>query len=299
MKTKSLLTTLAYGVTVALAVGSASWVNATENGGSMYNHGGENFNIGAMPPAGNYYMLYNGYYHADKLMDGQGNQIPVDFDVKAISVAARAVRVTNLHFLGGQFGFYGIVPLVDISTKMAGQSQDKTGIGDVVLGAGLGYHLSDKLHYAVSWDLGIPVGDYDKNDLANLGRNYWTWQNVFALTYLQPYGVNADLKVMYDINTKNKDTNYRSGQELHADYALGWAFGNGWTAGVGGYVYRQVTDDEQAGVDIGNRGRTFAIGPSFKYDAGKWFITGKYEKEFDVRNRAEGGAFKVKAILPF
>lgn len=299
MNNNLVLNALSRTVLVAgVVMSSAAW--ATENGGSMYNHGGENFNIGAMPPAGMYYMLYGGAYHADKLVDNKGDALPIDFDVKANSLAARVVRVTDLHFAGGQFGFYGIVPLVDLSTKVAGQSQDKTGLGDIVLGAGLGYHLSDKLHYAVSWDLGVPVGDYDKNDLANLGRNYWTWQNVFAITYLQPAGINADLKVMYDINSPNHDTQFHSGNELHSDFALGWAFGNGWTAGVGGYLYQQVTDDKVAGVTVAdNRGRAFAVGPSVKYDAGKWFITGKYEKEFNVRNRAEGGAFKVKAILPF
>lgn len=164
ISTQSKRTSLIFACTLMLS----TTVMATENGGSMYNHGGENFNIGAMPPTGTYYMLYGGYYHADKLMDDKGKEIPVDFDIKATSLAARIVKVTDLHFLGGQFGFYGILPLVDLSVKVAGESQDKTGIGDAVLGAGLGYHLSDKLHYAFSWDLGLPIGNYDKNNLANL-----------------------------------------------------------------------------------------------------------------------------------
>lgn len=59
-----------------------------------------------------------------------------------------------------------------------------------------------------------------------------------------------------------------SGQESHADYALGWGFGNGWTAGIGGYVYRQV-----GATVLDNKGRAMGIGPSIKFDGGKWMLT--------------------------
>lgn len=121
-----------------------------------------------------------------------------------------------------------------------------------------------------------------------------------AVSYIQARGWNADLKLMYDYNFRNKDTDYRSGQELHADYALGWGLGNGFVAGVGGYVYRQVSDDKQAGLTVaGNRGRAMAIGPSLRYQNDKgWMITAKYERQFDVRNKASGAAFWIKTIIP-
>ena len=70
--------------------------------------------------------------------------------------------------------------------------------------------------------------------------------------------------------------------------------------GVGGYAYQQVTDDTSGGTTVQtNRGRTMAIGPSMKYDNGKgWFFTLKYEKEFDVKNRPEGGGLNVKMNIP-
>lgn len=45
-------------------------------------------------------------------------------------------------------------------------------------------------------------------------------------------GVNADIKMMYDFNFRNGKTRTRSGQAFHADYALEWAFGNGWVIGL-------------------------------------------------------------------
>ena len=58
---------------------------------------------------------------------------------------------------------------------------------------------------------------------------------VLAVSYVDPNGLNIDAKTMYDFNLRNKATDYRSGQELHVDYAVGWGLGNGWVLGVGGY----------------------------------------------------------------
>lgn len=64
---------------------------------------------------------------------------------------------------------------------------------------------------------------------------------------------------------------------------------------------RQLTNDSQAGVSLGNsKGAAFAVGPSLKYDTGKgWFITAKWQREMSVRNRPEGHALWIKTILPF
>ena len=84
-------------------------------------------------------------------------------------------------------------------------------------------------------------------------------------------------------------------------YSLGWGVGGGWVVGAGGHAYRQIADDKQAGATVagGNRGRSFSIGPSVKYDSGKgWFVTVKWQKESAVRNKAEGSAFWLKAVFP-
>nr|WP_232230018.1 transporter [Polaromonas glacialis] len=49
-------------------------------------------------------------------------------------------------------------------------------------------------------DVTAPTGSYDSNKLANLSRNYWNIEPVFAVTYVQPTGINADVKLMYDFN---------------------------------------------------------------------------------------------------
>ncbi|MER0217484.1 MAG: hypothetical protein DU481_15280 [Nitrosomonas sp.] len=83
--------------------------------------------------------------------------------------------------------------------------------------------------------------------------------------------------------------------------SLGWGVGRGWVLGIGGYAYWQVTSDSQNSESVtNNKGHAYAIGPSMRYDSGRgWFITGKYQIDGAVRNRADGTAFWLKAVLPF
>ncbi|MNT67773.1 hypothetical protein D3C72_2059400 [compost metagenome] len=99
---------------------------------------------------------------------------------------------------------------------------------------------------------------------------------------------------------ENQSTDYRSGQEFHFDYSAGWAVTPSWVVGVGGYFYRQTTDDKQDGETLSdNKGRAFAIGPSIKYDSNDgWFLSAKWQQESSVRNRAEGDAYWLKLTIP-
>ncbi|VVO40401.1 transporter [Pseudomonas fluorescens] len=286
---------------LSLLAGLAGNAQATEGGGSTYPMGAENYLSGAVPPPGFYAQFYIGHYEADSLRGNDGKKLPVDFRVRANSIAPRLIWVTEQQVLGGSLAFHAIVPLVDLKVEVNDQSQSKQGLGDIIFGPALGYHLSEKLHTLVALDFLAPSGDYDRHDLANIGRNYWGIQPVFALSYIDPAGLNIDAKIMYDFNLENPATDYRSGQELHVDYALGWGLGNGWVVGVGGYAYRQTTDDRQNGERIeDNKGRSFAVGPSVKYTSDKgWFLTAKWEQETAVRNRAEGDAYWMKLTIPF
>ncbi|MDC8802973.1 transporter [Halomonas pacifica] len=288
------------GGIAALALVAAASAQATEDGGSSYPMGAENFLMGALPPPGVYPLLYANHYAADELRDGQGERLPLDFRLRANVLAPRLLWVTEQTLWGGQLAFAGLFPLVDLDVTVNGRHDSDRGLGDIDLTMALAYHHSPHLHSAVGVDLFVPTGSFDAGRLANLGRNYWTVQGVYALSRVDPEGFNWDLKVMYDYNFENPDTHYQSGQELHADYALGYALHPNWVVGVGGYAYRQVTDDRLNGDAIGNRGQAFAIGPSLKWDNGQGaFVTLKYEREFAVENRPRGDSLWLKASLPF
>lgn len=286
---------------LALAA-TASTSFATEGGGTIYPPGSENYTCCALPPPGVYGMLFYQHYSADEVRGDDGEVVtPSTFKVTANAVVPRVVWVTPWQVAGASLGFQAILPLVNLDVNIApGVSQSKTGIGDMTIGPVLGFHHSDKLHSVVALDIYVPTGDYDKDDIANIGRNYWSTQLVLGGTYIQPEGWNGDLKFMWTHNWENKDTHYTSGDDFVIDYDLGYAVGGGWTLGVGGYLYHQFEDDEQNGNTVeNNKGRAFAFGPSVRYDSGKgWFIDAKYSDEMGVRNRADGAAFWVKAVFP-
>lgn len=283
-------------------MGCSGCALATEGGGSTYASGVENYLVGAVPPPGLYVLNYDNLYVADKLKDGLGQQVPVPgFKVNAAVVATRVVWSTPQPVLGGNLVFHTIIPVVDLKVSAAGASQHKTGVGDITVGVGVARHHSESLHTVAGLDLVLPTGSYNKADLANIGRNYASLQPLFALTYLQSRGFNGDFKLTFNLNQKNKDTQFSSGDEVFLDFATGYGMGNGWTLGVGGYVRRQLSSDTQAGAVLANsRSSAFALGPSVRYDNGKgWFITAKFQAESAVRNGSEGKAFWIKTAIPF
>ncbi len=285
---------------LCMAASASQLAQATERGGSIYPMGVENFAVGAMPPPGRYTLFYSTLYSANELRDDHGDRVPLDFRVKAAAATGRFIWVTDQQLLGGQLAAHAVVPLVDLDVRVAGNSQHKTGLGDIAFGPALGYHHSDKLHSIVALDIYAPTGAYNQANLASTGRNYWAVQPVYALTYADAGGLNADIKAMYTVNRRNPDTHYRSGQELIVDYAVGKGFGNGWIFGVGGYLYRQTTGDHVNGADVGNKGRAVAIGPNLGFNDGKGrLFTLKWQREFGVRNRASGDAVWLKVLLPF
>ncbi|AGI24092.1 SphA family protein [Pseudomonas sp. MT3] len=274
---------------------------ATEGGGTVYAPGVNGFGCCALPPPGTYMMVDVQHYRADELKGNDGRSVPVQgFKVRADAIAPRFIWVTPQELLGGTLALHTIVPVVTLDVSAGGHSQRNTGVGDIVFGPSIGWHHSPNLHTVAAIDFFAPTGEYDKDDLANIGRNYWATHLVGGISWIDAKGFNADAKVMYGINARNDDTDYRSGDEFIVDYAAGWAFGNGWTVGVGGYFYQQITDDEQDGHTVrDNKGAARAIGPSVRYDSGQgWFLTAKAYQETGVRNRAEGDTLWLRAVFP-
>lgn len=287
-------------LTLSLLTAAAA-IHATEGGGSTYAHGTENFMVGAVPPPGLYGMVFTSRYSADEMNDPTGKDLGIPgFKVRATAIAPRLIWVPGVKVMGGDLVTHVVAPLVNLKVSALGQSQSQSGLGDMTVGVGVGYHHSPQLHSAVAVDLILPTGDYNKTNLANIGRNYATIEPVYALTYVDPKGFNGDLRLGYLINQRNKDTDYTSGDEFHFDYAAGWGLGNGWTIGVGGYYRQQVGLDKQGGVKLANSKTSgMAIGPNIKFDSGRgWFVTAKWQFESRVKNGTEGDALWVKAVFP-
>src|SRR3972149_1725640 len=270
-----------------------------------YPNGAEDFMSGAVPPPGKYFINYFLYYTADEFNDGEGNNTDDDFDLDAAVNVFRFIHVTKHKILGGYWGMHIFVPIVyqDISvgTPVGIISDTQTGLGDIIVDPFILSWHSKNWHFATGVDVYIPTGRHDDHDFANISRNYFTFEPIFAFTYMSDSGYEVSSKFMYDFNTKNSDSGYLSGQEFHFDYTLGKKFGP-LSVGVGGYYYKQITDDELNGEKVepdGFKGQAIAAGPQIKYDWRNISLILKYLTEFEVENRPEGNDLWIKFVYAF
>jgi hypothetical protein len=291
---------LVFGI-FALILFCGSPVQATEGGGGAYPNGAEDFMSGAVPPPGFYFINYLTHYSANRLNDGHGDKLLPDFKLRATADVLRFIYVTKHQVLGANWGMHVFVPLAHLDVRVNGAGDSKAGLGDIIIDPiVLSWH-SKNWHFATGVDIYAPTGAYDKNDLANIGRNYWTFEPIVAATYISDCGIEASGKFMYDFNTKNTDTNYRSGQEFHFDYTLAYHIDK-WSLGLGGYYYKQITDDKINGTKFGTdgfKGQAVALGPQAKYDYKNMSFTLKYQKELAVENKPEGDKFWLKFVYAF
>lgn len=272
-------------------------------GAQQYPLGAENFMAGALPPPGNYFINYLIHYQGD-LQDNDGNELPVD--VKATANALRFIYVSNTKLFGGDWGMHAIVPLVYQKLNTPNPTWDNDwvfGLGDITLGPIIiGWHFPPDWHITVGLDINMPTGKWDENDpTQSIGSNFWSFEPIFSFTYLNQSGFEVSAKLMYNIKTRNDDTDYQSGDEFHMDYLIGQHFGP-WAVGLGGYYLTQTTNDELNGQKVdpdGKRGQVFAFGPAVKYDHQGMSFVGSWNYETDVENRFQGNKFLFKFITAF
>ena len=275
-------------------------VKATEGGGGAYPNGAEDFMSGAVPPPGTYFINYFDYYSAGSFRDNSGNKYPFEFDADVYANVFRLIHVTPYKVLGGYWGMHVFLPLMKVDVhKSPGGSGSKEGLGDIIVDPFILSWHGKNWHLATGLDIYCPTGSYDKMRVANIGRNYWTFEPIVAGTFVTDSGFEVSAKLMYDFNTKNTDTDYLSGQEFHVDYTVGQKVGP-FNLGVGGYSYQQTTDDEVGGSDLkDNRGMTVAIGPQAKYNFKNMSFILKYHFEVESRNRPQGNNLWAKFVYAF
>ena len=257
---------------------------------------------GALPGPGFYPIVYAFHYSADELMDGNGDKVPGDFDLDVTGTAFRFIYVSDMTLFGASVGWHAIIPVVDSQVEIGAANIDDatTGLGDIEVSAlVLGWHLNKNFHVIGSLDVWLPVGEYDADDAASIGRNYWTVAPIAVVTYLSDSGFELSAKLQYLINFENSDTDYTTGQEFICDYTVGQHIGN-WMFGLNGMLYLQATDDELSGSDVSDsKGKALSIGPAIQYNYKNMFFNAKVQFDTNVENRAKGEKYWFKFMYAF
>jgi hypothetical protein len=218
--------------------------------------------------------------------------------------------------LGGRYTMGVAIPFgyADIDGRLVGPlggslpfSDDSFALSDIAL-----------IPVQLSWNSGLwsfklwesivtPTGGYDTSggNLANLGRNYWSFDTVGAVTWFNPEsGTEVSIAPGIMVNTENTATDYRTGTEFHMDFAASQFVSENLALGLRGYYYKQLTGDSGSGAALGDfKSESFGIGPGFVWipetDGGQFTVLGKWMHDFSAENRFESDYFTLTGAWSF
>jgi hypothetical protein len=311
----------AWAALVGLIVMVPMSICAEEGGSGHYMPGGAASFIDTLPgrpglAIANFFGSYDG--SARKQLPFAG-LITAEIDATAYANTVVALYQTPLELLGGSYAAGAAVPYVWMEAKgeitgPLGNTITKRdtadGLGDITLYPFmLGWiGLGGNLKYDARLGIYAPTGDYDKGDLANVGKNYWTFEPAVSFSYISSKrGLELSAFSGVDFNTENQKTDYRTGTQFHLDFTvaqhlplLGGIIG----VGANGFFYQQVSGDSGSGALLGDfKTRTLGIGPVLSYITkiwGKDLVTEvKWLPEIDVKRRLEGDYIWFKLGMVF
>ena len=310
-------------VLVALAILIPFSAHAEEGGSGHYLPGGAASFADALPgkpglAIANFFNFYDASAGASRQLPF-GGLVTAGLDATAYSDTVVALYQTPLKLLGGYYAVGVVIPYVWVKVK--GQvtgplgntitMRDKaSGIGDITLYPFmLGWTgLNGDLKYDVRLGIYAPTGDYDTGKLANVGKNYWTFEPAVSLSYISSkIGLEMSAFAGMDFNTKNHKTDYRSGTQFHLDFTVAEhlpLFGGIIGLGANAFYYQQITGDSGSGASLGDfKGRTLGIGPVLSYATKIWkkdlVAEVKWLPDIEVKKRPKGDYIWFKLGMVF
>lgn len=228
--------------------------------------------------------------------------VNVGVDVDIFLDLAAANYTFEEPVLGGQL-------TIGVAIPFGYANLDAMATGPNGLGAGLqanSFNLSDiaitpvqfnwnvgNWHFKIAETIIVPSGAYDVDETVNLGRNYWSFDTVVAVTYFNPAsGTEFSIQPGIMFNTENRATQYRTGTEFHVDFVANQFLSKTFAIGVKGYYYQQLTPDSGRGATLGDfESMSFGLGPGFlwtpAFAEGRLAIAGKWMHDFVAENRFE------------
>ena len=312
---------------VVLAILVSFSAHAEEGGSGHYTPGANASFIDALPgkpglAVANFFNYYDGNASTSRQLPF-GGLLAAGMDATAYSDTIVALYKTPLRLLGGYYTVGVAIPYIWLKVKGEVQitgprgntitstvRDTANGIGDITLFPFmLGWTSANgDLKYDVRLGVYAPTGDYDKGKLANVGKNYWTFEPAASLSYMSSKtGLELTAFAGIDFNTENTDTRYRSGTQFHLDFTAAQhlpLFGGIIGIGANGFYYQQISGDSGSGAILGDfKGRTLGVGPVLSYVTkvcGKDLAAElKWLPEMDVEKRLKGDYIWFKLAMSF
>jgi hypothetical protein len=251
------------------------------------------------------------FYDASSNRSVRSGNLEVGADLEFLINFTTLLYKPDLEVLGARFATGVSLPLLDldidtrlsIADRVVGAGDSASGLGDVILIPFALYWNRDNLHMSLLQAVITPTGDYDVGNLINHGLNYWSFDTNFAFTYLNPEtGRDFSINIGHIYNSRNDDTDYQTGQELHFDVAFNQFLSETLAIGLHGFYLKQITGDSGSGALLGDfKAEAAGIGPALLWGTSIGgqdvsFIA-KWLHEFHAENRLEGDHFFLSFAL--
>jgi hypothetical protein len=302
MKTAVISGLMALSLLCALAPSAAF---AAEGGASHYLPGAGGDILLAAPPEpglqGSYMLWYQSGSTNVSVLEGRvsfGLDLDLFLNIASLSYTFEKPVMGGRYTIGVAIPF-GSAELEGTLTGPLGNrfefSDDSFDLSDIAF---IPFQMNwalDRWSFKLSESIVAPTGGYDTsgNDLANLGRNYWSFDTVGAVTWFNPdSGTEVSFAPGVMVNTENSDTNYKTGTEFHADLVINQFFSETFAVGLRGYYYNQLSGDSGSGASLGDyKSRSYAAGPGLvwipEFGNGRFTVLGKWMHDFSAENRFE------------
>jgi hypothetical protein len=268
----------------------------------------------------NAFTYYNGSAGGSRQLN-LGANIVANVDGTVYADTSFLLYQTPWKILGGQYAAAVAISYMWMEVKgtvqagsvlPAGSRRDTAnGIGDIeILPLMLGWTNGD-VKFGGAFGIYAPTGEYEQGQLANIGKNYWTFEPGVNVSWLSSkIGTEVSLFAGFDVSTKNTQTDYQSGDVFHLDATVAQhlpLFGGFAGLGANAFYYQQVSSDSGSGARLGDfEGRTIGVGPvlSFATKVGLHKTTDlvaevKWLPELDVAKRLKGDTIWFKLALVF
>jgi len=310
---------LGAGLVLVLAAG-AQQAQASEGGASLYLLGSGGPGNAIMPPLRGVFFDNEVYYYKGGASSGKqftvGGNVVAGLDAKILADFATVLWVPTTNLNGVTVALGAALPVgnadVDVNAVITGPhgnqigrsaSDSATVIGDPIATGMLGWSKGN-VHYQVSTMLNVPIGDYRKDELANLAFHRWAFDSSFAVSWHDPKsGWDVSGKAGLTWNGENRYTDYVTGTEMHVEASVEKTFSPKWSAGLIGYYFDQVSADRGPGAVLGPfQGEVTGVGATaaynFKIGHMPATLRARAFTEFDATNRMEGDSFWLGLTVP-
>jgi hypothetical protein len=312
---------------IALAFVRPLRARAEEGGAGHYTPGAMASFADALPGRSTVALVnFFTFYDASSPRLELGGLVAAGVDATVYADTILGLYQTPFQLLGGDYAVAMAIPIVflevtgEVTTTRPGvlgggtttrRVRDTTdGIGDITLYPFmLGWTaLGGDLKYDVRFGIYAPTGGYERGQLANAGKNYWTFEPGIMASYVSSkIGTEVSAYFGADVNTENTDTHYQSGEVVHLDGTIAQHFPlAGGFGGIGatGFFYEQISGDSGSGANLGSfEGHSEGIGPVGSYAtkiAGHDLLgEAKWMRELGVEKRLEGDYVWFKLVFAF